>query len=92
MTLRKKACKNLYLLARSVRYGKDYNVSITAIDELRTPSYQYLKINDVDELMSLCEDEEKIVNYLWKENNSGRKRNSRTYSRGEASYGNQQYF
>ena len=40
----------------------DYGFSITAIDELRAPTNQYLKINNVDELMSLCEDEEKIVN------------------------------
>ena len=40
----------------------DYGFSIMAIDELRTPKNQYLKINNIDELMNLCEDEEKIVN------------------------------
>ena len=40
----------------------NYGFSITAIDELRTPRNQYLRINNVDELMNLCEDEEKIVN------------------------------
>jgi len=39
-----------------------YGFSIIAIDELRMPSNQCLKINDVDELINLCEDEEKIVN------------------------------
>ena len=39
-----------------------YGFSITAIDELRSPSNQYLKINSIDELMDLCVDEEKIVN------------------------------
>lgn len=40
----------------------DYGFSITAIDELRMPTNQYLRINEVDELINLCKDEEKIVN------------------------------
>ena len=40
----------------------NYGFSITAIDELRTPTNQSLKINNVHELMSLCEGEEKIIN------------------------------
>jgi len=39
-----------------------YGFSIMAIDELRIQSNQCVKVNNVDELMSLCEDEEKIVN------------------------------
>ena len=41
---------------------EDYGFSIVAIDELRTPKNQYLKINNIDELMNLCQDEDKIVN------------------------------
>ena len=40
----------------------DYGFSITAIDELRAPTNQYVKINSAEELMGLCQDEEKIVN------------------------------
>lgn len=40
----------------------DYGFSILAIDELRRPTDQRVKINKVEELMALCEDEEKIVN------------------------------
>ncbi len=45
-----------------VRKLLNYDFSIIAIDELRTPTNQYVKVNNVDELMDLCEDEEKIVN------------------------------
>lgn len=41
---------------------KYYGFSIIAIDELRAPTNQRLKISNVDELMNLCKDEEKIVN------------------------------
>ena len=39
-----------------------YGFSITAIDELRIPTNQCRRINNVDELMILCESGEKIVN------------------------------
>ncbi len=45
-----------------VRKLFDYGFSITAIDELRGPQERYLKINSVDELMSLCRGKERIVN------------------------------
>ena len=40
----------------------DYGFSITAIDELRAPTNQQVKVNSVEELMELCQDEEKILN------------------------------
>ena len=41
---------------------EDYGFSIIAIDELRTRKNQRVEINNIDELMNLCQEEEKIVN------------------------------
>ncbi len=40
----------------------DYGFAVTAIDELRSLENRVLKINDIDELMKLCQEKEKIVN------------------------------
>ncbi|MFC2057184.1 FkbM family methyltransferase [Chloroflexota bacterium] len=42
--------------------SEEYGFSIIAIDELRTPTNKCLKINNVEELMDLCKEDEKIVN------------------------------
>lgn len=41
---------------------KEYGFSILVIDELRTPMRQCIKVESVDELMSLSEGKDKIVN------------------------------
>jgi FkbM family methyltransferase len=39
-----------------------YGFSLTVIDELRTPIDKYLKVNTADDVMSLCNNKEKILN------------------------------
>lgn len=43
---------------------EDYGFKVTVIDELRTPTNQYIEVNSVNALMDICEGKDKIVNLL----------------------------